>query len=422
MPRLRVLAIAFACDPTKGSEHGVGWGWVNAIAKHHDLTVITADFNAIHIIQQLGKDSNGHNIDPAFIYVTNLPWHYSPTRFWHYIETSIAKPLMNLAYHNWLVYAFRIAQTEIAHTPYDLIHLITYVGWRFPGRFYQLNIPFVWGPIGGLKNTPRHLLPILGLKGAVYYSARNLVNSLQLKLLTGPKQAIRAADNHLIAATEEIQYELRKHYGARSHVISEVGPPEGFGPKPKSRNDDEPLKICWSGEHLPGKALQLLLRAVTRLPSDIIYSIEILGDGPHSRVWRRLAIKLKIDEHCNWYGWLPRNRALALMDDSHLFVITSLKDLTSSVALEAISLGLPIITLNHCGFADLVNNECGIKIDIESASQIEYDIARSIATLYYDEQLRKSLSKGSLDRSNSYSWESKMTILNDVYSSAVNTH
>ena len=371
MNRLSVLAVAYACDPTKGSEHGVGWGWVNAIAQNHDVTVITADFNAVHTTQHMQGNHSSHHGSLRFIYVKNLPWHYRPSSLWICMENSIAKPLMNLAYQNWLDYAYMVAQTEVARSHYDLVHLITYVGWRFPGRFYSLGIPFVWGPIGGVKNTSARLLPILGLRGAIYYGARNIINSIQLKLLRGPRLALRSANEGVIAATSEIRDALWKNFRVASQVICEVGPSEGLMPRRISRGANDTFRICWSGQHLSGKALHLLLRAVGRLPQDLNDSVEILGDGPYRRCWQALATRLDIDKHCNWHGWLTRDRALAVMSDSHVFVITSLKDLTSTVALEALSLGLPIVSLDHCGFADLVDDKCGVKLKVESAHQIE---------------------------------------------------
>ena len=41
--RLKVLVGAYACSPSRGSEPGVGWGWVEAISKYHDLWVLTGD-------------------------------------------------------------------------------------------------------------------------------------------------------------------------------------------------------------------------------------------------------------------------------------------------------------------------------------------------------------------------------------------
>lgn len=415
MSRLRILAVAYACDPSRGSEYGVGWGWVNAIAADHDVTVITADFNAANIQNYFAEHGDGDRHNPRFVYVRNRPWHYRPSKPWLKIEESYAKPLMNFAYQDWLRYAFDEARQEMKRNRYDLVHLITFVGWRFPGKFYRLGLPFVWGPIGGMKNTPWKLLTILGAKGAVYYGGRNLINSLQLRVLPGPRRALKAADQGVIAATSEIQEELWNHFRAKSGVICEVGPPEVGEPNQMQRGSAEPLKICWSGQHLPGKALHLLLRAAAKLPKDVDYRIEILGDGACHRSWQSTASRLGIQERCNWHGWTTRSESLNVTTASHVFVITSLKDLTSTVAVEALSLGLPVITLDHCGFADLVTSECGLKICAGTEPQIVKDLADAIETLYRDEAMRLRLSEGALKRSAAYSWRAKMDILNGIY-------
>ncbi|MDR3413181.1 MAG: glycosyltransferase, partial [Formivibrio sp.] len=198
-------------------------------------------------------------------------------------------------------------------------------------------------------------------------------------------------------------------------VICEVGPPQLCTDNPKQRDKDEPLRICWSGQHLPGKALPLLLRAVAHLPKDFKYTLEILGDGPCRQSWRSLACKLKIDAHCHWHGWLPRDQSLAVMKESHVFTITSLKDLTSSVAVEALSLGLPIVSLDHCGFADLVTDECGIKVRPESTERIITELTDALSTLYHNEPLRLRLAEGAICRSRTYSWEAKMATLDEIY-------
>jgi glycosyltransferase involved in cell wall biosynthesis len=418
MRRLKILAIAYACNPTRGSEFGVGWGWVNAIAAKHDITVLTANFNSTDIDRHCKASEPVNHNNPRFCYMTNRPWHYRPKGLWLRIEGSLAKPLMNLAYQDWLRYAFAEAKREVGQNHYDLVHLITYVGWRFPGKFYKLGLPFVWGPIGGMKNTPWRLLPMLGIRGAFYYGARNLINSLQLFIMRGPRRALRAAGKGVIAATSEIQVELLNRFKVSSEVICEVGPPPFEDVTPKHRANNEPLRLCWSGIHLPGKALHLLLRAAA-VVGECNYNIEILGDGPSNRAWRSLAIELKIDDLCHWHGWIPRSESINIMKDSHAFVITSLKDLTSNVAVEAISVGLPIVCLDHCGFADLVTDNCGIKVYAGGEEQIISDLAKAIKKLYLDEPLRRNLARRALQRSQDYSWPNKMAALDRVYASVV---
>jgi glycosyltransferase involved in cell wall biosynthesis len=416
MKRLKILAIAYACNPFKGSEEGIGWGWTRAMAERHDVTVITADYHADDITRHSrgGENANGNN--PRFLYVKNRAWHYRPEGLWKKIESSIAKPIMNLAYQNWLKHAFTEAKREVALTQYDAVHLITYEGWRFPGAFYRLGPPFVWGPIGGLKNTKWQLLPSLGPRGAFYHTTHNLVNSLQIKLLPGPRRALQAAHGRVIASTSDTQEKLWEHFESKSQVISEVGPPDLPPPaEPKKRAQGEPFRICWSGLHLPRKALHLLLRAAACLPNDLDYRIEILGDGPCNRSWRDLAKRFGIESRCQWHGQLPRERSLTIMKSCQIFVITSISDLTSTVAVEAISLGLPIVCLDHCGFGDLVTPECGLKVRVGPVDQIVSDLAAAIACLSRDEEYRQRLARGALRRTADYSWQKKMDTLDEIY-------
>ena len=109
MKRLRVLAIAYACNPTRGSEDAVGWGWINTIAQQHEVTVITVDYNK-QDIEALGPSSSDVWSNLHFKYVKNRAWHYKPWGIWAKIEASPAKPIMNLAYSDWLSHAFRFSR------------------------------------------------------------------------------------------------------------------------------------------------------------------------------------------------------------------------------------------------------------------------------------------------------------------------
>jgi glycosyltransferase involved in cell wall biosynthesis len=416
--RRKILISAYACNPYRGSEEGVGWGWVNAIAKYHDLWVITADFHSQDIEREIRKHSKGFQ-NVSFHYVPPKPWHYAPTKRWRFIEESLLKPIMNLAYRKWQKDALRIGERLHNQIRFDLVHLLTYVGFRFPGHLWKLDTPFVWGPIGGLENTPWRFLPSLGLSGCVYYAFRNIANSLDKRFLPGPKLAFRKAHGAAIAATGGIQNEIRRWYGEESVIASEVGPPLYIAANHSIRSTKEPLKLTWSGLHLPGKALPLLLGALHKLDGSVDISLDILGHGPCTKKWKRMADMLNLGEKCKWHGWLPRNEAIALVHEAHAFIITSIKDLTSTVLLEALSQGVPVICLDHCGFADVVTDACGIKVPVSTPRQVESDLATAINKLNSDEKERQRLAKGALRRIRDFSWEKKAHLVNSIYQRAM---
>ena len=411
---IQVLISAYACNPYQGSEEGVGWGWVQMISEIANPTVLVAAYHQEDIERYLtGNPDKMQNV--SFHFVPHKLWHYHPTTIWRRIEGSILKPIMNLAYTLWLGDAYRLAKELHAEQPFELAHQLTYVGFRFPGCLWRLGIPFVWGPIGGLENMPWRFLPILGWRGAVYYAGRNLVNAMQRLFLRSVRKALWAAGDGVIAATSGINRELQRWYGRCGTVIAEVGPPVDIQGAPRNRELGEPLRLIWSGQHLPGKALPLLLRALPKLPKETDWQLIVLGGGPMTSAWRQEARGLGIESRCHWLGQLPREQALARMREGHLFVITSLKDLTSTVLLEAMALGLPVIAPNHCGFADVLTESSGILLPIASPTQFMTDLAHAIHTLTADELRRRRLAMGAIMRSREFDWSRKAQKLREIY-------
>jgi glycosyltransferase involved in cell wall biosynthesis len=414
MEKLKVLVSAYACNPYKGSEEGVGWGWVKALSRLHNLHVITAEYHRLDI-EKAQRETPEFFSNLKFYYVPHKPWHYKPTKIWVKIEGSVLKPIMNWSYRLWLRDAYKMAMKLTHEINFNLIHQLTYVGFRFPGHLWKLNIPFVWGPIGGLENTPWRFLPVLGIRGAVYYAGRNIINSFHKRFLSGPKKAFKKARGGIIAATEGIRREILRWYDEESEVICEIYPPAEIACNHSMRGPGERLRLSWSGQHLPGKALPLLLKALTQLPADINWHLDILGDGPCTKKWQRLSAKLSVNDKCCWHGWLPRDRAISIVHNSHIFIITSLKDLTSTVLLEALSQGVPVICPDHCGFANVITDDCGIKLPVNTSFQLESDIADAIVRLAKDENERRRLANGALKRIEDFSWEKKAEFVDSIY-------
>jgi len=364
----------------------VGWGWVEAISRHHDLWVITRQRFQGEIEEEL--ETHSDLSERAMFYY--IPWRrcQSLERVW--------PPLRFWSYKQWQKSAHRLGARLHTDVGFDVVHQLTWVCFRQPGYLWKLNIPFVWGPIGGLENTPWRILRLPGLRGAAYYASRNIVNWLHKRFLPGPRRAFRKASGGIIAATEGIRREIKRFYAQDSEVICEVGPPRRIAATHSVRQNGEPLRIAWSGLHVPGKALPLLLCAVASLAEGVNWQLDIFGEGPCSAKWQRLARKLEVGERCTWHGWLPRDKAVSLIHHAHVFVLTSIKELSSTVLVEALSQGVPVVCLSHCGFPDLIMRQCGIKIPLESASKIVRQLAAAIRTLWEDERYRQELAAGAI--------------------------
>jgi glycosyltransferase involved in cell wall biosynthesis len=417
---LKILVSAWACNPIQGSESAVGWGWVNALKKYHDIWVMAAAFQKTWIDRAIEEQPNEFE-HVRFCYLEPRRFSYeSGSRFWKW-QAGVPglEPLFHIYYKRWQLAAYDLARELHKTVHFDLAHQLTFVGFRFPGHLWKLGIPFIWGPIGGMDNVPWRLLPCMGLSGLAQFTCRNIINTLHKRYLRSPKGAFRAARGGIIAATTSIQREIKHYYREDSTVIAEIGLPSPIPVRPSRRNPDEPLRLCWSGLHLARKALPLLLRAAILFPKRLTWTLDVLGSGPCTARWRRLAEQLGIGINCHWLGQLTRVEAIQRMKQSHVCVITSLQDLTSTVLIEALTQGLPVLCPDHCGFIDAIDQSCGFTIPIRTPSQFITGVAKAVECLYDNEDLRRLLAAGALKRARAFSWEQKAAALESIYQGVI---
>jgi glycosyltransferase involved in cell wall biosynthesis len=388
----------------------VGWGFVSALARHHDLWVIIEEEKFRDDIEQAlaANPESGNSMHFHFI---RKKRNRRLRKIW--------PPSYYRYYRQWHQDALRLAESLHREVRFDLAHQLTMVGFREPGYLWKLDIPFVWGPVGGMGLFPWRFLPAVGVYGALYYLGYNLFNLLQMRFLPRPRNAAWAAGSGLIAATAENRKSALRYWGRPSAVMCEVGLPRETAEKIHVKALGDPLRIVWTGQHTPGKALNLGLEAISRLPRDVDWELRVLGVGKRTAVWQLLATRLGIGARCLFHGWQPREKALEIMRGAHLMLITSLRDLTSTVTVEALALGLPIVCLDHCGFADVVNETCGIKIPVTTPSEVVAAIACAVEALARDEGKRRMLAEGALRRAQDFSWEEKAQVLDRIYRSMV---
>ncbi len=135
--------------------------------------------------------------------------------------------------------------------------------------------------------------------------------------------------------------------------------------------------------------------------------IEILGDGPEAGRWRSLASRLGLDGRVRWRGMIPRQEALEVMDSCHVFAHTSVKEASSTVILEALAMGLPVICHDACGMGTAVNQLCGIKVPLVDPEQSTEGFRDAIQRFFDEPALLEKLSKGAVARAQELSWEVK---------------
>ena len=159
---LRILLSAYACEPGKGSEPGVGWNWVCQIAKFHEVWLFTRENNRKSIEAALVS-----NPLPTvhFVYADLPRW----VRFWKKGRRGIY-----VYYYLWQVAAYFTAKKLHQQVRFDVVHHITFVKYTMPSFMALLPVPFVWGPVGGGETTPSGFWWSFSLRGKLFEIFRTL--------------------------------------------------------------------------------------------------------------------------------------------------------------------------------------------------------------------------------------------------------
>ena len=241
-----------------------------------------------------------------------------------------------------------------------------------------------------------------------FMSLKNMINVWQLKYDKRVDAAMKQA-SLLISSIPESYNAIQKYKGLESVIIPETGcfdittnhgaPNRFFGDK---------LQIIWVGKFDFRKRLDIALRAVAKCKNTNI-QLAIYGTGTKMQIesYQRMAVDLGIDNKIVWMGAQPNNVVKKAMAESDLFLFTSVSEDTSTVVLEAISYGLPVVCFDACGMAYVIDESVGIKIKLTNPKQSVCDIAETINYLNNNRNRLKEMSENCRQQQMELSWDKK---------------
>lgn len=384
----------------------MGWNFAKSISAHHDAHVIVET----KYKQPLDEYASKHPEE-----FENMTFYFVSRKRWKLLR-KILPVSYYWTYREWMKKAYDLAVDLDKKNDFDLTHMITLSGYREPSLFWKLPKPFIWGPIGGLSDSPWCLLPVLGIRGAFSLYLRNIANGLQKRYGVACRKAAAHAHTILTKTKQDVE-DIRNFWNKDSQILTEVGFETRHQTyEPQAHEPGTPLEVCWAGVHEPRKNLELLLHALTLCKEPM--RVHVMSKGWRTPIYKKLAAKLGVADKVIFHGFLPREESFKVMSSSHVFVITSVRDDTPTVLFEAFRYGLPVIAIDHAGFGAILDDTCGCKIPIHSFKQVVADYAKHLDYLATHEEERRKKSQGALDICKKFTWEKKMEFLNQVYEKA----
>jgi len=415
------LIIAHEFSPIKGSESAVGWNLATRLCKYHDVTVFYAsgsqfrDNSYVEVIQNYFLHTppisglTCINVDKPF-----GSKMFARLNFLFRKLTPIGLPVLYyLGYKHWQKSVFRKGKALHQTENFDVVHQLTQITFREPGYMWRLGIPFFWGPTGGTVSFPKKFRKEISTVSKILTRIRAVSNYYQFRFVPRISKANKAA-SIIYSFSRKDAERLAKRAQGEVKIMLDVGTyprPE----MPVNSPVDEPfLKGIWCGRLSDFKAPSILLRALAlgELTRQKV-KFTIIGTGALERSMKELAKDLEL-ENIEWIKEVKHAAVFEMMARADFFVHTSIQEATSSVIMEALTMGLPVLCHDAFGMSIAVNDNCGIKVPFISPEESVKGFHDAMEKLLLNRSLLRQLKTGAHKRATEISWDVMAeTIAND---------
>ena len=349
---LKVLLSAYACEPGKGSEPGVGWNVARELSSRVSLWVITRANNQA-AIEGSGED-----------WIKQVQWIYWDPPKWLTFWKKGGRGVQ-LFYGIWQFGLKAVVAKALAAHDFDVIHHLTFGKYWIPSRLAGLPRPFIFGPVGGGECSPSSLAACSSRRGRIAEMVKGFVIGL-VTMLPGTKSLYHSAA-WSFAATTQTELALRQLGVSRVSILPQSGIRPSDLPRinpPSSQWDSDELLLVTAARLIHWKAIHLAIEAIAEASRTIRVRLIVLQTGPEMKNLKALARRLGVGELVEFKGRLPRledvYQEIARAD---ALVHPALHEAFGQACLESLALGVPVICLNWGGPGLITDLKTGFAVE-----------------------------------------------------------
>ncbi|MCF6431198.1 glycosyltransferase family 4 protein [Leisingera sp. MMG026] len=399
---MRVLILAYACEPGKGGEGEIGWALANRLAGAHQVWVLTR--------------SNNH---PALAAANRNPdlklLYYDLPRLFTALKGRGKKNFL-LYYYLWQLGSAAAIRRFDRQYGFDVIHHLTGgMDWMPSGAAFQKK-PFVWGPVGSENTHPliRRQMPWRArlkdtTRSALRFCLRNLDPAVR---------RTRARADVILSHTPG-----NFPAGLQNKVVPFVQ--TGIEPAPRmALRKSKPqrgrvIRIIYAGEFVDWKGALLAVRAFAAFHAAYPQSrLTMVGAGNQETAIRKVITRNGLDAAVTLTGKLPMETLLGELNRADVFLYPSYHHGLATILLQAMLTGLPTVCLEGDAIGRAVGQEAGITLPPPHSGDAARVLAQALLTLAGDEDLRQLKAKVAMDLAlNRYNYDAITARHSDVYCS-----
>ena len=407
---MKILLSAYACEPNKGSEPEVGWKWVETLSKlGHEVYIVTRLNNKKNIENYL-KKKNLKNIN--FIY-------FDFSGIFFKLIKGKKNSFSYLYFILWQVAIYFVVKPYVKKIKFDFIHHVTLVSYRFPSFLCIYKVPFIYGPISGGDTVPF----LLRKNFTFINKAKELLRDISnFYVKYSPFLNLVFSKSKIICVnTAETKNFIPKKYHHKIKKILAIGLDKKKIKKKKIKKKNS-FNILYAGNLLDIKGINFVFQTFINLKkNNKNVFLTIAGDGKLKNKFFKFCKINKINRDVRFHGSISREKLFSLYKKNDLLFYPSLRDSGGFVILEAMSFYLPSAVLNNGGPGEIINKNCGIKVNLKNKNeyQIINSFTKSITNLITKKNEQIIKSSNAYKRVSNFNWTKKAVnvygkkILND---------
>ncbi|PPK87828.1 glycosyltransferase involved in cell wall biosynthesis [Neolewinella xylanilytica] len=399
-----ILSTAYAVNPYKGSEDGMGWNFVYQIARFNRVIAVTRENNRPAIERYMAEHPDPVYANIRYLYY-DLPRHL---RWWK--RGSRGAMLYYLLWQRGIVDFVRRQGLE-----FDVAHNLNFHNDWTPSRLWSLGKPFVWGPIGHHPRIPaifNRTMPLADrCKNLLTWSVKNYFWKWSPALRKTKERA-----DYIWCMNDSVPDTLG--LANQPHqVFPNVGNQDyGWAPDVPAG----PPHILFAGRlvHMKGPDLAVeAFAAYRKRYPDTGATLTLVGDGPEKARLRTLIAQRGLSDSVRLIDWIERDRLMEMMQSASVFLFPSHEG-AGMVVPEALSFGVPVITLENCGPGRFVDASCGVVVAGDTYQEVVDGLAGGLEKILHAGPDYRLLRQAARDKFlTRFHWDKKGDILRAIYAS-----
>ncbi|MFV0337637.1 MAG: glycosyltransferase family 4 protein [Chthoniobacterales bacterium] len=179
-------------------------------------------------------------------------------------------------------------------------------------------------------------------------------------------------------------------YGVKPHILLNGISFDEKNPA-RRRESTKELRVLFVGRLSTQKNPLLAIEAIAKTQNT---RLDMIGDGPLRKDAEAHVEKLDLQDRIHFHGWQSAESVQGFLQQSDVFLLTSLHEGLPVAALEALAVGLPLVSTDIPGIWDVIENEKNGFLRQATPEAL----AEALQQLENNAALRKKFSQASLER------------------------